>query len=66
MVYQKISEYISKKLFDSNFLILKFDKNPQSIYYIKNQTDNIINFLKKYHECILKVDQFVKRRGKKD
>ena len=65
MVYQKISEYISKKMYDLNYPILKLDKISSSKYYINNQVDQVDNFLKKYENAILKVDQFVKRRGKK-
>lgn len=58
MGYQKVSEYLSKKLFNEEYPILRI---------IKDKTDpfSIADFLDNNGECILKVDQFVKRRGKK-
>ena len=47
----KISEYCAKKIFDENWPILHL-------------SDDCSNFLKE-HKSIIKVDQFVKRRGKK-
>jgi succinyl-CoA synthetase beta subunit len=59
MPYTKISEYVSKKLFDNNFPI------HQIIRSNKNSIEESKIFLDNYGSSILKVDQFVKRRGKK-
>ena len=58
MGYQKISEYISKKLFNPKYPILRLVKDETPSF-------EIADFLDEHGACILKVDQFVKRRGKK-
>lgn len=52
MPYIKLSEYCAKKIFDKDWPII-------------NLKENYLNFLNENSPCILKVDQFVKRRGQK-
>lgn len=51
MPYTKISEYAAKKIFSADWPII-------------NTKQNINDFLQLHKLCIIKVDQFIKRRGK--
>ena len=54
--YRKLTEYCSKKIFNPDFPIIEITRNtPKS---------TISDFLKIHSEVIIKVDEFVKRRGK--
>ena len=59
MPYTKLSEYVSKKLFSSETQIVQIVRDCQT------SLENAMNFLELHSPCIIKVDQFVKRRGKK-
>jgi ATP citrate (pro-S)-lyase len=56
MTYKKLTEYTSKKIFDENFKIIEINRQT-SIKYITE-------FIDKHSTVIVKVDEFVKRRGK--
>ena len=51
MPYTKISEFAAKKIFNNNWPIIKTNHNVEQ-------------FLQNHTNCIIKVDQFIKRRGK--
>ena len=54
--YKKLTEYCSKKIFNPDFPIIEITRNtPKS---------TISEFLKIHSDVIIKVDEFVKRRGK--
>ena len=54
--YRKLTEYCAKKIFDPDFPIIEINSDtPKS---------TISNFIKIHKDVIIKVDEFVKRRGK--
>lgn len=54
--YRKLTEYCSKKIFNPDFPIIEITRNtPKS---------TISDFIKIHSNVIIKVDEFVKRRGK--
>ena len=54
--YRKLTEYCAKKIFNPDFPIIEINHDtPKSI---------ISNFIKIHKDVIIKVDEFVKRRGK--
>ena len=54
--YKKLTEYCSKKIFNPDFPIIEINHDtPKS---------TILNFIKIHKDVIIKVDEFVKRRGK--
>ena len=54
--YRKLTEYCAKKIFNPDFPIIEINRNtPKS---------TISNFIKIHKDVIIKVDEFVKRRGK--
>jgi ATP citrate (pro-S)-lyase len=54
--YRKLTEYCAKKIFNPDFPIIEINRNtPKS---------TISNFIKIHKYVIIKVDEFVKRRGK--
>ena len=54
--YRKLTEYCAKKIFDPDFPIIEITRDtPKS---------TISNFIKIHVDVIIKVDEFVKRRGK--
>ena len=54
--YRKLTEYCAKKIFNPDFPIIEINRDtPKSI---------ISTFIKIHSDVIIKVDEFVKRRGK--
>ena len=56
MTYKKLTEYTSKKIFDSKFSIIEINRQTSTL--------TITEFIDKHSTVIIKVDEFVKRRGK--
>ena len=54
--YKKLTEYCAKKIFNPDFPIIEINRNTSKL--------TISNFLKIHENVIIKVDEFVKRRGK--
>ena len=54
--YRKLTEYCAKKIFNPDFPIIEINcDTPKS---------TISNFIKIHKDVIIKVDEFIKRRGK--